>query len=78
MGNVSEDVLRIIGNNRNWVKNYPVIAALVRNPKTPPALSLTMVSRLNPRDIKQIAVDRNLPEAVRLAARKFVAKSRAD
>lgn len=78
MGNVSEDVLRIIGNNRGWVKSYPVIAALVRNPKTPPGLSLSMVSRLNQRDLKQIAVDRNLPEAVRITARKYLATTRTE
>lgn len=76
MGNVSEDVLRMIGANRNWVKNYPVINALVRNPKTPPGVSLALVSRLSQRDLKQIAVDRNLPEAVRITARKYVAAIR--
>ena len=35
MGNVSEEVLRLIGMNRAWLKNYGVIAALVKNPKTP-------------------------------------------
>ena len=37
MGNVSEDVLRIIGTNRTWLKNYSVTLGLVKNPKTPPA-----------------------------------------
>jgi hypothetical protein len=31
-----------------------------------------MVSRLNPRDVKSIAVDRNVPEPVRKQAQKFV------
>lgn len=48
MANVSEDVLRTIGVNRQWTRNYPVVAALVRNPKTPPAISLPLVSRLTP------------------------------
>ena len=37
MGNVSEDVLRIIGTNRTWLKNYGIVHAVTRNPKTPPA-----------------------------------------
>ncbi len=74
MGNVSEDVLRTIGTNRSWTKNYSVIAALARNPKTPPAISLNLVGRLNERDIKVITLDRNVPEALRLAARKFLVK----
>ncbi|HEY7475447.1 MAG TPA: hypothetical protein VH679_10580 [Vicinamibacterales bacterium] len=74
MANVSEDVLRTIGMNRTWTKNYSVISALTRNPKTPPAISLNMVGRLNERDIKTITIDRNVPEALRLAARKFLVK----
>src|SRR6187401_1281341 len=35
MGNVSEDVLRIIGQNRAWTKNYGIILGLCRHPKTP-------------------------------------------
>ena len=72
MGNVAEDVLRAIGTTRKWVRNYVVVAALVRNPKTPMALSMPMVSRLNERDLKALSVDRNVPEALRIAARKFV------
>jgi hypothetical protein len=74
MANVSDDVLRIIGTNRSWLKNYGVAAALVRNPKTPSAISMHLLARLTERDIKMVAIDRNVPEAVRLAARKFVAK----
>ncbi|MBI2834064.1 MAG: hypothetical protein HYX76_06520 [Acidobacteria bacterium] len=72
MANVSEEVLRVIGTNRGWVKNYGVASALARNPKTPLAISLSLVSRLTQRDVKLMAVDRNLPEAVRLAARKVL------
>lgn len=74
MANVSDEVLRIIGTNRSWLKNYAVIAALVKNPKTPPAISMQLLSRLSERDIKMISFDRNVPEAVRLAARKYVVK----
>lgn len=72
MANVSEDTLRTIAMNRTWTKNYGVIAGLTRNPKTPAAISMQMLQRLNERDLKMIAIDRNVPEAVRLAARKFV------
>ena len=72
MKNVSDEVLRQIGNHRDWTKRYGVITNLVKNPRTPLAISLGMVSRLNPRDIKSIAVDRNVPEAIRKQAQKFV------
>jgi hypothetical protein len=75
MGNVSEEVLRIIGNNRSWTKNYGVVAALVRNPKTPPAIALNLMGRLNDRDMKMLSMDRNVPEGLRVAARKYVVKN---
>ncbi|HEX9188621.1 MAG TPA: HEAT repeat domain-containing protein [Vicinamibacteria bacterium] len=72
MKNVSDQVLREIGHHREWTKRYTVINNLVRNPRTPIGIALTMVPRLNPRDIKGVAVDRNVPEAVRKQAQKFV------
>ena len=69
MSNVSDDVLRLIGNNRSWTKSYIITAALARNPKTPLAISLRLVSRLNQRDLKMITRDRNVQEAVRKACK---------
>lgn len=75
MGNVSDDVLRIIGMNRSWLKNYGVMFGLVKNPKTPPAMSMSLLYRLSERDVKMLAVDRNVPEALRRAAKKIVVKA---
>jgi hypothetical protein len=72
MRNVSDEVLRQIGNNREWTKRYGVVANLVKNPRTPLAVSLGMVSRLNPRDIKALSTDRNVPEVLRRQAQKFI------
>ena len=72
MANLSEEVLRIIGMNRAWIKNYGVIAALTRNPKTPLGVSLNFVQRLNDRDLKMISMDRNLQEPLKLAVRKRI------
>jgi hypothetical protein len=74
--NVSEDVLRVIASNRAWTKNYGVLVALTRNPKTPLALSLNMMNRLNDRDLGTLSIDRNVPEPLRIAARKKVVASR--
>ena len=57
MANVAEDVLRVIGSNRAWTKNYGVVAGLVKNPKTPLALSMTLLQRVNDRDVKMLAID---------------------
>jgi hypothetical protein len=76
MANVSEEVLRVIGMNRQWTKNYGVIAGLVRNPKTPVAISMNLMQRVNDKDVRMLATDRNVPEPIRLAARKRATASR--
>jgi hypothetical protein len=72
MASVSEDVLRAIGQNRAFMKSYGVTLGLARNPKTPITLSLNLLGRLQDRDVQAISVDRNVPEPLRIAARKKV------
>ena len=72
MKSVSDEILRKIGNHREWTKRYSVMKNLVCNPRTPIGIALSLVPRLNPRDVKGIAVDRNVPEPVRKQAQKFV------
>jgi hypothetical protein len=76
MGNVGEDVLRIIGHNRAWLKNYGVILGLCKHPKTPPAISMQMMHRLNEKDLKMLAIDRNVQEGLRVLAKKMTAKGK--
>jgi hypothetical protein len=76
MGNVSEDVLRIIGQNRSWTKNYGVILGLCRHPKTPPAIAMSFVQRLNEKDLKALTTDRNAKEGLRLLAKKMLTKGK--
>ena len=76
LANVSEEILRTIGMNRGWIKNYGVVAALTKNPKTPLAVSMRFVQRLNDRDLKMIALDRNLQEPLKLAVRKRIAEGK--
>jgi hypothetical protein len=70
LSNVSEEILRIIGMNRGWIKNYGVVSALTKNPKTPLGVAMRFVQRLNERDLKVIAMDRNLQEPLKLLVRK--------
>jgi hypothetical protein len=74
MGNVSEEVLRTIAMNRSWMRRLAVATALVKNPKTPAAISLHLLPRMSPRDVKNLAIDRNVPESLRLNAKKMIQK----
>ena len=76
MANVSDEVLRTIGQTRAWVKNYAVASSLTKNPKTPLAVSLNLVQRLTDRDLKMITLDRNVQEPLRIAARKRLSEGK--
>lgn len=76
MGNVSEDILRTIGNTRAWIKSYAVTLSLVKNSKTPVAISMTLMQRLTESDVKKLTTDRNVPEALRLSAKKRLSSSK--
>lgn len=72
MRNVNEEVLRIIGTNRDWMKKYPVVKNLVMNPKTPLALALNSFKRLIDMDLKILERDKNVPEVLRREARRYL------
>jgi hypothetical protein len=72
MTSVDTDVLRAISQTRAWMKNYAVVLALVRNPKTPLFVSQPLLKRLTDTDVRRLSLDRNVPEVLRIAARKKV------
>jgi hypothetical protein len=70
MKNVQEGVLREIGNNRKFIRNYGVIRNLVNNPRCPLDLSLTLVNHLMVNDLKSLASNKNVADTLRRLALK--------
>lgn len=71
MTTVSEEVLRRIATNRQYIKSYTITRSLIFNPKTPLDLSLPMMARLLPNDLKTLAASKNVPETLRTSAQKL-------
>jgi hypothetical protein len=65
MRTVCDEVLRVIGMNRAWARVYPILHNLVRNPRTPLPTAITILPRIQTRDLKAISQNRNVSEAVR-------------
>ncbi len=65
---VAEEVLRLIGMNHAWARSYPIIHNLARNPRTPMATAVHILPRIRTKDLKSIALNRNVSEAVRRQA----------
>lgn len=71
MRTVSDEVLRLIAQNRAWARNYPVIHNLARNPRTPIATAINVLMRLQTRDLQNISQNRNVSDAVRRQAQRL-------
>jgi hypothetical protein len=67
-----EEALRRISRNREWMRSYAIVQGLVTNPKTPPGIAVTHVSDLKTKDLFILEKNKNVSEAVRLAARKLL------
>jgi len=71
MANLTDEILRMIANNRNFRKNYTVVRNLMNNPKTPLDVTLHMLPMLNALDLKRLCTNKNIPETLRTTAVKL-------
>ncbi len=72
MRTVTEDVLRSIASNRQWSRSYSIVHNLARNPRTPIANAMTIMNRLQLRDLVLLSKNRNVSDAVRRHAIRLV------
>lgn len=72
MKNVMDEVLREIGNKREFLQNPIIRKNLIENPRTPIGVSLTLLKYLTEKEIGGLARNRNIPEAIRSAAHRTV------
>ncbi|OIP64326.1 MAG: hypothetical protein CO150_03935 [Nitrospirae bacterium CG_4_9_14_3_um_filter_53_35] len=70
--NVTEEVHREIGKNREWCKKYNVIRALVFNPKTPVGVSLEKLPYIKDKDLQFLSKSKNVPSAVSTTAKRLM------
>lgn len=68
MRSMSEEILRQLASNRQWSRSYPIMHNLARNPRTPLANVITILNRLQLRDLVALSKNRNVSDAVRRQA----------
>ncbi len=73
---ISEDVLRVIAMNRGWVSNYAIMHNLVRNSRCPFNFSMQYINRLQSRDLVNLGKSKAIPDVLRQAANRLIAKRR--
>jgi len=72
MRSVPEDVLRQIAINRNWARNYSIMHNLARNPRTPISNVISILTRLQLRDLQAMVKNRNVSDAIRKQSLRLV------
>ncbi|MGE5344919.1 MAG: hypothetical protein ACM3JH_03100 [Acidithiobacillales bacterium] len=74
MKSISEEILRAISFRKEWMRKYTIMAAIVRNPRSPIDATLPLVIRLSHADQRKLAQDRNVPDPIRALARREIAR----
>lgn len=72
--NISDEVLRIIANNRDWTKSYTVKLNLVMNPRCGQATAMRFLNYLQDKDLRSIMRSKDVPSAISTHARRILTK----
>lgn len=67
----SEEILRTIARNRQFMANYTIKHAIISNPKTPMEVSMRLMPTLNKKDKEKLSKSRSVPSAVSALAKKL-------
>ncbi len=73
---VVSEVLAEIPKKREWIRKYNIVRALARNPKTLLPQAMRLVPRLTTADLRSMARDKNVSQAVRSQALRLYQKKR--
>lgn len=68
----SDDLIRIILLNRDWLKKYEMKKALVIHPRTPLQKAMRFMTFLTEKDIRDLAKSRNVSQAIVNNARRML------
>ncbi len=71
---VPDEVLRMITKKKEWMKNYSIMLSVITNPKTPAGLAMNFVKSVKKKDLVLLEKNKNVSQAVRAAAKKYLSK----
>jgi hypothetical protein len=69
---LTEETIKKIIQNKTWMNRYEIVSGIVNNPKTPPFIAAVLAKKLKKTDLKKLARNREVSEAVRSTAKKLV------
>jgi hypothetical protein len=69
---LSDEVVRVIANNKEWTRLYQVKNNLVNNPKTPLQEAMRFLPFLHDKDLRNVARSKGIPSALVAQAKKLM------
>lgn len=72
----NEEILRMIGENRDYVGNPNILLSLVSNPRTPAPIALRYLVRLKVNELGVIGRNRGISALVRQEAKRLLLRKR--
>jgi hypothetical protein len=69
---VTEEILRYVGNKKKWLSNYEVKRALMFNPKTPIGISMRYLAHMRDNDLKELTRSRGVSGPIKQAAQQRI------
>lgn len=76
MRHLAPEIFHEIASTREWIRKPKIQLALVGNPAVPLPITLPLIKYLGMRDLRNLSRDRNLPEGVRMTAKKILLEKR--
>ena len=76
MRHLATELFQEIATTREWIRKPKIQLALVCNPAVPLSITLPLIKYVGMRDLRNLSRDRNLPEGVRMMARKILIEKR--
>ena len=62
--NLQDEVVRLIAENKEFVRKYPVQVALVNNPKCPPSIALKLIQNLHKKDLQHLSNNKGVSSTI--------------
>jgi hypothetical protein len=72
----NEEVLRAIGEDREWMSHPSLVKAIVSNPKTPVPVAMRHLVHLRPPELNLLSRNPNVHAAVRREAKRLATRRR--
>lgn len=69
---LSDEVIRVIANTKEWTKLYPIKVNLANNPKCPLPVSMRLLPHLHARELRNLSRSKGVPSALTAQAKKLL------